>query len=280
MRGRSGVIKLRAKLEQVTPEFITLGGGATADRRRIYLKGDSKIKRYWRLFASFDRYRNNLDGDLSSTRRVDTEEVGITRRRAFDRRNLKLSLSLRRKANRASDDSVDLTSHRLKFAVSDRFAKVIRAKANIETLLDEDEAATSNSKRESHLYRLQISSRHRLPSQWDFRPIFEVSRQESENPTTGGDDISSLWRLNLHGQKRGGSRLGLDAEQSSTEVDDPNGSDSDRQRYAIFWQARPAWLSNGTNRLELSWNEYDFSDSSQDYEETIIKYSLQYEFIQ
>ena len=272
--GRAGPFRVRGRLERVSPNFVSVGGGATADRLRAYLRVSSKVGRYWNLFVVDSYYHNDVEGQLGSRLRVNSMELGLRKRRLFDRRHMKLSVSLRRKHSRESDNSQDRTTDRIKLSLSDRVARVLRVRGDVEYIVNNDDV--DNQSPQDWFYHLRFNSRHRLENGWELKPLLDLSRRESEPTTGGGEDVSDQLRLGLHGQRPGGRRFGLDLDAGRVRPAGSGSTDSDTRRLTLFWEERPRMLRKGTVRLEFNDNDYDFSDDTQDYRERIVKLSVRF----
>jgi hypothetical protein len=53
-------------------------------------------------------------------------------------------------------------------------------------------------------------------------------------------------------------------------------SDSQLNRFTAYWQTQPSWLYNGSMKIEVSNNQYTFSDSSKDFREQLARFILQW----
>lgn len=275
LRGRFGDLRLDGKVEQVATDFITLGGGATPDRFRTYAKADYKISKQWEVFTAWDFFRDNLHEQLSGTTRNKTAEAGFKWKDLFGRRTLDTSWSLRRKWTEKSDNSVDRISDRFKFGLTDTLFKTVRIKGDIETIFDDNKLNSDSP--ENYLYSLDLSSRHRLQNgDWELRPRLDLSHQERENISAGGDDITDAFRLNLTLRHKNLTDIGFDLERNDTDLKGTAAVDSVRDRIAAYWQYKFETLAGGSIRLEAGHNEYDFTDDSQDYTETIYKCLLRF----
>ncbi len=273
LRGRAGPVNLRAKLERVSPKFVTLGGDAQPDRRSAYLKLDSAISSRWNVFGIYDYYNNNLKGDLAATRRVRTGELGLRTKPLLGRTNLNISVSARRRWTGLSDNSVEKTSDFIKFAISDSIADALSVTGNIEATLDEDRV--NNNRPKKYYYQLQLQPRPWfLGNTWTLQPQFDAERQEKDNLTSGGEDVCNTFRLGLQGQRGRGTRFGFGIEHRISDLDPAASIDSYFNRFNLFWEARPPWLAGSTTKLEIAHNNYNFSDNTRDYTETLLKLSV------
>ncbi|MCF6289556.1 MAG: hypothetical protein L3J03_00915 [Desulfobacterales bacterium] len=278
LKTRLGVVKLRGRFERVSTDFTTLGGGATPDRQRIYTKADAKLNNRWSVFGMFDHSRNNLADNLALTTTTNvTGEVGVKRKRAFNRRSLKISLSTRRKWTDTDDNSRESTSDRIKLAVSDRLAKVLRVNADIEKIIDNDTTAGGASS-SNYFYNLSLSSRHRFKDgRLELRPRFVAGLQERDNLTTNGSDYTTTLRFNLGGTYEKFLRFGLNAERVVNDLS-TLGNDSTRTKLSVYCELRPDWLKKGSIRMEGTRNNFDFDDKTKEYREDIVKIMFRYSF--
>lgn len=275
-KARMDDLKLNGKWERVSPDFVPLGGGATPDRQRFYGKADYDLAKNWDLFGIFDHSADNLDSQLSTTTTNITGELGVKRKRAFNRNSMNISLSARRKWNDTEDNSRESTSDRIKFGIDDRIAKVIRVSGDFEAVLDDDTTPGGPSTSD-FFYNLSLSSRHRLKDgDLELRPRFSVSLQERENLTANGDDFTTNMKLDIDATYQKFLRFGIDAEMVQNDI--KNGEDSLRKKIGAFCEIRPDWLQNGSVRLEAASNEYDFDTNTSDYREEIVKLMLRYSF--
>ncbi len=278
VRTRIGTVKLRGKYERVSTDFTTLGGGATPDRQRIYAKADAKLNKRWSLFGVFNHSSNNLDDDATMTTTTNIiGEVGIKRKRAFNRRSMNISLSARRKWTDTDDNSRESTSDRIKFGISDRLGKVLRVNGDIEKIVNDDTTAGGASS-SNYFYNLGLSSRHRLKGgKLELRPRFTAGLQERENLTTNGDDTTTTLRFDLGARWDKFLRFGLNGERVNNDLS-AGGEDSTRTKYGAYCEIRPRAYKNVSVRLEASSNDFDFDTNANDYEEKIAKLMFRYSF--
>ena len=269
-------INLDGQLERVAPDFISRGGGATADRMRYYLKADYKLDKNWRLFATYDDYENNLDNQLAATTEVATWEAGFKRARAFDRRHMNVALSWRTRVKEVSDGSVDQTTHRIKLKVNDRVAEHFDLRGEVEHILDKDRTTAADAV--STLFDLGLNYRRRLANSWDIRADFDVGRQETGTLNANGADVSDRLRLALTADKGDGTVLGASLERNTADLVAAN-ADNRHKRASVYWQTRPAWLKDGSLKLEYADYIHTFTENAaNDYREKIVKLSLQWNF--
>ncbi len=274
---RIGLVKLRGKYERVSTDFTTLGGGATPDRQRIYTKANARLNSRWSLFGVFDHSSNNLadNAALTTTTNI-TGEVGVKRKRAFNRRSLKISLSARRKWTDTNDNSREATSDRIKISVSDRLAKVLRISGNVEKIINDDTTA-GGATSSNYFYNLSLSSRHRLKDgRLELRPRLVAGLQERDNLTSNGKDTTSTLRFDLAATYRKFLRFGLNAERVVNDLS--AAGDSTRSKLGAYCEIRPDWFNKGSIRLEGARNNFDFDDRTKDYREDIVKIMFRYSF--
>ena len=274
---RIGVVKLRGKYERVSTDFNTLGGGASPDRQRIYTKADAKLNSRWSLFGVFDHSRNNVEDRATTTTTNITGELGVKRKRAFNRRTLDISLSARRKWTDTSDNSREGTSDRLKLSVSDRLAKVLRVSGNIEKIINDD-TTPGGASASNHFYSINLSSRHRVKDgKIELRPRFTAGLQERDNLSTNGTDATKTLKFGLTGSYQKFLRFGLNTEWVANDLS-ALGNDSTRTKLGAYCEVRPEWFKNGSIRLEGAKNHFIFDDKSKDYREDIVKFMFRYSF--
>jgi len=270
-------LRIHGKLERVGVDFLTLGGGASPDRYRAYFKTDYKISKLWKIYGVYDFYRNNLSDRLSFTTRNTSAEIGLDRRRMFNRSSMRGTVSLRRKWIEASNYSTDSVTDRIKVSVTDRIARVIRVKGFVESILKENK--TTNQSPEDYLYQLDFSSRHRFSGgDWELLPRLSLSHQDRENLTAGGDDTTDSARLNLRARYKSNANMGIDLERYDTDLEGASSVDSIRERAAVYYEYRPEKLKDASIRFEAGHNEYEFSNDSQDYREQIYKVLFRVQF--
>ena len=276
MRAAFKSINLDGQAERVAPDFLSLGGGATPDRLRYYLKADYKLTREWRLFGIVDNYRDNLDSQKTATTESTTWEAGLRKSRAFDRRHMNVALSWRVRNLDVSDASRDQVTHRVKLKVNDRIANDFDVRGELEQILDKDHRTSDNA--QSTLFDLGIGYRKRLENKWDMRANLDLGRQETGTLNANGTDVSDRVRLSLNADKGNGTVLGCSYEWNDSDLVAATG-DNRHKRASAFWQSHPAWLKNGNLKLEYSDFDHLFlQNSGNNYREQILKLSLQWNF--
>ena len=273
LRATLGAIGINGHVERVQPNFLTLGGSATPDRQRVYLKADARIRRLWMIFGAYDSYRDNLGMTRTRTTYNVTEEIGLRRMRAFGRNSLNISASVRKRNVTSSDNSVENTSNRVKLGVTDRFFEVVDARGEVEKIVDRNYRST-DSPAPNYLYSVGIASRHEW-GKWHVNPSVDYGRQENRNLALSGFDVTEFVRLNIFGNDDRNSQLGLNHEFNTTNVRTPSG-DARLNRTQLWWQIAPGWLNGGSVRFEVNNNVFKFEDSTRDYRERIGKVVFQW----
>jgi hypothetical protein len=269
-------INLDAQVERVETDFLSKAGGATPDRLRYYLKADYKLTRDWRVFAIYDDYRDNLNSQKIATTDVTTRELGFKRARAFNRRHMNIALSLRDRLNTLSDGSGNQTTNRIKLKINDRVAEDYDWRAELEQILDKDRvksfAATST------LYDFGVSYRSRAQGKWDIRADFDVGRQENESLGIVGTDASERIRLALNADRGNGTVFGVSIERNTADLVALL-ADNRHVRGSIYWQSKPAWIKDGSMKLEYVDFIHTFMQNPiNDYHEQVLKLTLVWNF--
>lgn len=286
LSGSANKASLRASLdetnidalyERVTPDFISLAGGATADRSHLYGKAETRIANVWSVFGMVDRYNDNIGDRLANTTYNTSIETGFKRLRAFDRRNMTLAVSYRYRLTQNTDRSVKRDSDRLKLKLSDRFYDVVDFKADWERVIDRNyKVAPGNAG--NNIYGFSVNSRHEF-GQWQIKPSLEFTTQENQNLTAplGGNDVTKVTRMAVTADSNDNSQLGVTWDRNLAYMRNVS-SDSQLNRFNVYWQMRPSWLDNGSLKVEASSNQYLFSDSGRDYREQLVRCILQWNF--
>jgi hypothetical protein len=266
-----------AQAERVTPDFMTLAGGATADRLRLYGKVETRIANVWSVFGILDRYNDNLGDRQRNTTYNTSIETGFKRLRAFGRRNMAVAVSYRYRSTENTDRSVKRDSDRVKLRFSDRYHEVVDLKADWERIIDRNHKVDPSSA-QNNMYGFSINSRHEAGN-WLIRPSFEFSAQENQNHSApmGGFDITKVTRMAIYGDRNDNSQIGVQWDRNLAYMRSVF-SDSQLNRFNAYWQLQPAWLDNGSLKFELLNSQYIFSDSNRDYREKIARVVLQWNF--
>jgi hypothetical protein len=276
LRAALKAINLDGQVERVSPDFISRGGGATADRMRYYLKADYKLTRDWRVFAIYDDYEDNLNGQKTATTDVTTWEAGFKRARAFGRRHMNVALSWRNRHKAVSDGSSEQATDRIKFKINDRVAEHYDWRFEVEQVLDNDRLTTDDAV--STLFDAGLSYRRRLESGWDIRADLDVGRQETGTLNVTGTDINDRVRLGLAADKGNGTVFGATLEHNTADLVTAL-ADNRHQRASVYWQSKPAWIKDGNLKLEYADYLHTFmQNAANDYREKIVKLTLQWNF--
>ena len=269
-------LKLDGHVERVSPDFYSLGGGATQDRLRWYLKGDYRLDKEWRAFLIYDDWRDNLADQRATTTETTTWEAGARKARLFGRRNMNLSVSWRNKAVQTSSGSRDGVTDRIKLKLNDRVGQEFDWRAELEHILDDDRVAAADA--DSILFDFGLGWRRRLESRWDLRANLDLGRQENEIVARNGRDVTDRVRLSFSANRENGTQLGGFYEYTTADLA-TLGGDNRHNRASLYWQTRPAWLKDGSLKFEFSDYLHTFTeDASRDYREQIVKLSLQWNF--
>lgn len=269
-------VNIDAQAERVTTDFLSQAGGATPDRLRYYMKADYKLTRDWRLFAIYDDYSDNLDGRKTATTDVTTRELGFKQAHAFNRRHMNIALSWRDKQNQVSDGSGDQTTNRIKFKINDRVAEDYDWRAEVEQILDKDHLTSQDAT--STLYDFGVSYRGRGNDKWDIRADVDVGRQENGALGIVGTDISDRLRLALNADRGNGSVFGVSLERNTADLVALL-ADNRHLRSSIYWHSKPAWIKDGSMKLEYADFVHTFMENPvNDYREKVFKLTLVWNF--
>ncbi|MFP4477135.1 MAG: hypothetical protein ACLFOY_16360 [Desulfatibacillaceae bacterium] len=265
--------RLNYRWERVSTDFLTLGGGASPDRDRHYMKADHKVTRTFFVFGIGNHTRNNLSDDLANTRRITTGELGLRYRRAFGRNSLTLSVSGRRKWVDNTDDQNERITDRVKFLADDRFFRILRVRGNFEAILEDNLNAPGSP--ESYFYGIELSSRHRLmDGKLEIRPSLSLERQERDAFVNEANDVADTYRAELFAVYDRYLRAGGTVERYHNNYDDPAANDALRDKQMLYLEYQPQFYKEGTLRLEGSNTDYIFDDKTQGYNEKIAKLTL------
>ncbi len=277
LRATLGDTNIDAQYERVTPDFMTLAGGATPDRLRLYGKAETRIANVWSVFGTVDRYNDNLGDRLANTTYNTSVEAGFKRLRAFDRRNMSIALSYRWRNTENTDRSVKRDSDRVKLRVADRYYDVVDLKADWERVIDRNHQVQPSSAA-NNMYGFSVNSRHEF-GKWLVKPTLEFTTQENQNLTAalGGNDVTKVTRMAITADHADSSQVGVSWDRNLAYMRSVF-SDSQLNRFNAYWQTKPSWLDNGLIKLEVSNNQYTFSDNSRDYREQLVRCILQWNF--
>lgn len=275
LRASLGDINIDAQAERVTPDFMTLAGGATADRARLYGKVETRIANVWSVFGILDRYNDNLGNRVANTTYNTSIETGFKRLRAFGRRNMALALSYRWRNLENTDRSAKRDSDRVKLKYSDRFDDVIDVKADWERIIDRNYKVQPSSAA-NNMYGFSVNSRHEY-GKWLVRPSLEFNTQENQNLSAalGGNDVTKVTRMAVYGDHSDNTQVGILWDRNLAYMRSVF-SDSQLNRFNAYLQVRPSWLDNGSIKFEVINNQYTFSDSTKDYREQVARIVLQW----
>jgi hypothetical protein len=269
-------INLDGHVERVTPDFMSLGGGATPDRMRYYMKADYKLNRDWRLFAVYDSYSDNLANQKPVTTDVTTRELGFKRAQAFGRRYMNVALSWRDKLNKTSDSSADRTTNRIKLKINDRVGDKYDWRAEVEQILDNDHIKSQDAT--STLYDFGLSYRSRGNEKWEIRGDVDLGRQENGALGIAGTDVSQRLRLALNADRGNGTVFGASLERNAADLVAAL-ADNRHLRASVYWQSKPTWLKDGSMKLEYADFVHSFTENAlNDYRERVLKLTLVWNF--
>ena len=267
LRAPVGPVNVDANLERVDTDFLSLAGGATPDRVRAYFKADAKLAKLWKVFGSVDYYHNDLDGQLAYRTSNTSYELGVTKRRAFDRKTLTISGSLRQRVTDSSGAGAvnDQTTNRIKLKANDSFG-VVDVRGDVETIVEGTATRTRDT-----MYNLGLSSRFE-GAKWTLVPNVEFGQGERDN-VAGGIDVTKIARIGLQADLGTGTALGLNYDRNVANTPVP-GTDSHVSRLALYWEMRVGALRNSKLKFELAHNDYQFGNAVTNYREQIAKVIL------
>ncbi len=270
-RGTIKTLSLDASLERVTPNFVTLGGGATPDRMRLYTRADWRMDRQWRLFGSYDYFYNSLDHQRSTRTSNEIVEAGATRQGMFDRRSAALTVSARSRFLWTDDNSSENHSDRLRLKYKDRFlADALDFGADYERLINRNLSSGTSVHLANNLYNLAFGYRGNLDKSWQLRTNLDLGKSEVQNQTTGGFDATDTLRLSFVATHPDTTELGLSYDLGNNSMT-VIGNSSRQNRATLYWQRRPAILGGGSIKAEASVNDYSFEDSTRNYREQLLR---------
>ncbi|MDD5296466.1 MAG: hypothetical protein PHU46_06090 [Rhodocyclaceae bacterium] len=270
-RGAYRTLSLDGNLERVTPNYVTLGGGSTPDRMRLYARADWRMDRQWRLFGTYDRFYNDLDHQLATRTYNEIVEAGVTRQGLFDRRTASLSVSERSRYLWTDDSSSTSRSDRLRLKYKDRFLQdALDFGADYERMVNKDQRTTSDTHLANNLYNLSFGYRGNVTQSWGLRTNLDLGKSEVQNPTTGGFDVMDTARLSLVASHPDSTELGASYDLGNNSVT-VIGSSSSQNRAMLYWSHRPQVLGGGSVRAEASINDYRFDDTTRNYREQLLR---------
>jgi len=149
-------------------------------------------------------------------------------------------------------------------------------RGEVEHILDKDRTTVADAV--STLFDLGLNYRRRLANSWDIRADFDLGRQETGTLNANGADVSDRLRLALTADKGDGTVLGASLERNTADLVAAN-ADNRHKRASVYWQTRPAWLKDGSLKLEYADYIHTFTENAaNDYREKIVKLSLQWNF--
>ncbi|KON46506.1 hypothetical protein AL013_12845 [Mariprofundus ferrooxydans] len=270
-RGIYRTFSLNGNVERVTPNFITLGGGATPDRMRYHARADWRLDRQWQIFSDYDQFYNSLSQQLSTRTHYETAEAGIIRRHLLGRRASALTISGRSRSKRTDDGSASARSHRIRLKYKDRaFDNALNYTLDYERLLNTDKAGIATTRLSNNLYHISVGYRGYDIGKWRVSGDFDFGRQELQNPTTANFDISDMMLLSLKAKSSGGSELGASYNLGSNRVT-VAGSGSRQNRGMVYFSIAPKILHGGSIRSEYSLNDYRFDNVTRNYREGLLQ---------
>ncbi|MBT4888645.1 MAG: hypothetical protein HON65_03725 [Rhodospirillales bacterium] len=266
------------KLETVTPKFVTLGGGASIDKRRLDVRLRKSFNKEWQGFANFNMYHNKLPGSTVENRTHNLfEEVGVTRKNLFDRKRLRVSTSLRYKETVTNNNQKHLDSHRIKISASDRIAKIYTVRGSFE--LSDDNDQINDTRAQNYFYRFSLSSRHRVfDKKWTLKPTLSLEHQERDNVNTVGEDYVDGIRLGITARGPDKVRWGASFDYKNNRIMESR--DWDTYKFRTYWETRPDFLEGAKFRID-GWHnrsEYDYANGQSSYREEVIKMGLTWDF--
>lgn len=270
-----GKVRWQLRTEHVTPEFVTMAGGAAVDRFRVYNRLDYRLSRIWSLYLGNDWYRNNLEGDLVATTKTWVPEIGFRASGLFDRRSLNLSSGVRRRIVKTeSPINREQVSDRVFVSLGDRFGDMA-ARAEVEMLINDNKQTSPSSRQDDFYYRFILDSRHLIANGvLDLRPYLTLERQEVEDPATGMMVYTESARFDLRAITRNDLYLGGNFEWRKTRSNISDRDDSKEIRYAAHLEKRPEILGGGAIRAEAGHNRYNFTTDGRNYRENYVLFSL------
>ena len=273
-RGNYRTFSLDGNLEQVTPTFVTLGGGATPDRMRLFTRADWRMDRQWRFFGTYDRFYNSLNHQLATRTTNEITELGVTRQNLFDRRAAALTVSARTRVLWTENASSAGRSNRIRLKYKDRFfSDAMDFGADYERMLNSDQRTGTNTHLANNLYNLSFGYRGNISKDWSVRTNLDFGKSEVQNPTNGGFDVTDTAHLELVASHPDSTELGASYNLGNNKVT-VIGSSSSQNRAMLFWSRRPQALQGGSVRVEGSINDYRFFDGTRNYQEKLLRVVL------
>ena len=261
----------RGEFEYVDPDFLSLGGSYTPDRIRTSNELTWWFSRRLSIFLRQDFYRNNLEGDLARTTRVNSGSIGIKLRRLFNRRRLRLRLSYKIRNNDVSDGG-GYKTHWFRISGSDT-VKGLRISGGFQYLF-ENSYTTKDLKRLS--YNLSLSKRFRKGIVY-LKPYVRLSYDDTD---IRQEDMI----LNYSGGMSFYVGRYIQGNVSVDRVDTSvlAGIDSETTRYNLNFSYLLKGLLKGLAKkvkeprltFDMRINDYNYSQGTQNYRETLFKIGL------
>ncbi len=261
----------RGEFEYVDPDFLSLGGSYTPDRIRTSNELTLWLSRKFSMFLRQDYYRNNLEGDLTRTTRVNSGSIGIKLKRLFHRRRLRLRLSYKIRNNDVSDGG-GYKTHWIRLSGSDTI-KGVRIHGGFHYLFEN--SYTSDDLRRFS-YNLSLSKRFRKGMVY-MKPYIKLSYDDTD--IRQEDTVLNYSAgMNFYIGRYIQGNVSVDRLETNVLA----GIDSETTRYNL----NISYLLKGILRrvakgikdprlsMDLRVNDYNYSQGTQSYKETLFKIGL------
>ncbi len=251
-----GNLTLRSEFEYVDPDFLSLGGSYIADRIRVSNEAIFAIKKDFFLFLTQDYYRNNLEGDLDETLRVNSAALGI-KINGFG-----LSYKFR---NTGLSNGKGYKTHWIRFSVSKNFRK-ISLRSGFQYIFENNYATDDLRHISLYLYLSDNLQRGIFFIEPYIKFLYDETQIRQESTSIDyALGISFCAGRDLKGR----------ISMNRLETDVSSGIDGKIARYnlSFHYKLRGIFL-NPCFEIDLRVNDYKYSEGDQNYKETLFKICL------
>lgn len=273
-RYRYKKLRLRAKYEEVEPDFVTPGGSATLDRREYRGSLDYRHSRQFSTELKYRKYRNNLEGQLTTTTKTTVPEVRFTIRPVKRLKALKLDLGYKRRYRAKENNSTDQLTKTTEIDLRHKIGGL-----NLQTGWEhekKEDYVDPNDRRKRVKKSFGVGSSFEL-GQVELLPSVRYELEWYKEFTNFTEDKSKTARFSTRLRFPGDTDLYLghkivSKDRAGTENDSFSTTSSIKLRHRIGGD--PDKLAS----LSFKQRYYKYYDSTDDYTENVTTGSLTYRF--
>lgn len=272
--GQGEAVRLNVEYERVTPGFVTLLGSATSDRERVRARWRQKNGRNTTMNLGFIWFRDNLSNQKAYSTAHYRPEISFAQRRLFNR--VYASGDIGYRFDTSNGGGREAKNHYLDLSYRDRFGTM-----DFDTRAGLINYNTDPGVRDSNEYTLNATiGTRKTAGRLIYRPQLFLGTWLAKDDLTNFEDRVYETSVGL-GLDFPDSNISANLKLGTHRLLRDGGDDNDRlfANVGLYWRPPASWgASDQTIFLRFGVNDYDNTDDSRDFTETIWALGINFDY--